>query len=53
MSKREEQAMNKEDNKYKCQGCKKDWTECTRCPVMMKWVMEHKASPTGAERSTE
>ena len=33
----------------KCQECKKDWTKCTKCPVMMKWVMEHKASPTGAE----
>jgi hypothetical protein len=37
----------------KCQECKKDWTECTRCPVMMKWVveMQNEVSPTGAERS--
>ena len=26
----------------KCQNCKKDWTKCTRCPVMMKWVKEYK-----------
>lgn len=23
-----------------CQKCKKDWTKCGRCPVMMKWVEE-------------
>ena len=37
----------------KCQDCKKDWTKCAKCPVMMKWVKEHKASPTGAEGSEE
>ena len=26
----------------KCKECKKDWTKCGRCPVMMKWVEEHK-----------
>ena len=26
----------------KCKKCKKDWTKCGRCPVMMKWVKEHK-----------
>ena len=31
----------KTDNK--CQKCKKDWTKCGRCPVMMKWVKEHKS----------
>jgi len=25
-----------------CQECKKDWTKCATCPVMMKWVKEHK-----------
>lgn len=28
----------KTDNK--CQECEKDWTKCTTCPVMMKWVKE-------------
>ena len=22
----------------RCKECKKDWTKCGRCPVMMKWV---------------
>ena len=37
----------------KCQKCKKDWTKCARCPVMVEWVveMQNKTSPTGAERS--
>lgn len=26
-----------------CQVCKKDWTKCTRCLVMMKWIKEHKS----------
>ena len=26
----------------RCKECKKDWTKCGRCPVMMKWVNEHK-----------
>jgi len=24
-----------------CKKCKKDWTKCGTCPVMMKWVKEH------------
>lgn len=23
-----------------CKKCKKDWTKCGKCPVMMKWVRE-------------
>lgn len=30
----------KEDDK--CQECQKDWTKCTTCPVMMKWVKKYK-----------
>ena len=26
---------------YRCKECKKDWTKCSKCPVMMKWVKEH------------
>ena len=26
----------------KCQECKKDWTKCTKCPVMMEWVKKQK-----------
>ena len=22
----------------KCEECKKDWTKCGKCPVMMEWV---------------
>lgn len=25
-----------------CKPCKKDWTKCGTCPVMMQWVKEHK-----------
>ena len=25
-----------------CENCKKDWTKCGTCPVMMQWVKEHK-----------
>ena len=25
-----------------CKECKKDWTKCSRCPVTMKWIKEHK-----------
>lgn len=25
-----------------CENCKKDWTKCGTCPVMMEWVKEHK-----------
>ena len=25
-----------------CENCKKDWTKCGTCPVMMQWVNEHK-----------
>lgn len=27
----------------RCKECKKDWTKCSRCPVMMKWVKEYGA----------
>ena len=27
---------------YRCKECKKDWTKCGRCPVMMDWVKEQK-----------
>lgn len=26
----------------KCKECKKDWTKCGRCLVMMKWLKERK-----------
>ena len=26
----------------KCQECKKDWTKCDKCPVMIEWVKEHR-----------
>lgn len=26
----------------KCKECKKDWTKCGTCPVMMQWVKEQK-----------
>ncbi len=26
----------------RCKECKKDWTKCGTCPVMMEWVKEHK-----------
>lgn len=26
----------------RCKECKKDWTKCGTCPVMMQWVKEHK-----------
>lgn len=22
----------------RCKECKKDWTKCAKCPVMMKWI---------------
>ena len=25
-----------------CESCTKDWTKCGTCPVMIKWVKEHK-----------
>lgn len=25
-----------------CKKCKKDWTKCGKCPVMMKWIKEQK-----------
>ena len=28
----------------KCKECKKDWTKCNICPVMMKWLKELKQS---------
>ena len=33
--------LERESCDNKCQSCKKDWTKCTTCPVMMKWVKEH------------
>ena len=27
----------------KCQECRKDWTKCGTCNVMMNWVKEHKS----------
>ena len=45
--------FNEEIKDDKCQECKKDWTKCAKCPVMMKWIKEHKeehfANPTGEE----
>lgn len=26
----------------RCKECKKDWTKCGTCPVMMEWVKEQK-----------
>lgn len=26
----------------RCKGCKKDWTKCGKCHVMMQWVKEQK-----------
>ena len=26
----------------RCESCKKDWTKCGTCPIMMQWVKEHK-----------
>lgn len=31
----------------KCRECKKDWTKCGKCPVMMKFIEEHKAIMRG------
>lgn len=31
----------------KCKKCKKDWTKCGRCPVMMKYVNDHKSEKEG------
>lgn len=25
-----------------CENCTKDWTKCGACPVMIKWVKEHR-----------
>lgn len=30
----------KTDNR--CKECKKDWTKCGTCLIMMEWLMEHK-----------
>ena len=26
----------------RCKECKLDWTKCSKCPVMIEWVKEHK-----------
>lgn len=26
----------------RCESCKKDWTKCGTCLVMMQWVKEHR-----------
>lgn len=31
----------------KCKECKKDWTKCSTCPVMMKWLKEQKVRNKG------
>ena len=28
------------DTDPRCESCKKDWTKCGTCPVMMQWVKE-------------
>ena len=33
----------------KCKKCKKDWTKCSKCPVMMEWVKEHKSEVSDAD----
>ena len=33
-----------EDTDDRCKECKKDWTKCGRCPVMMKWEKELRQS---------
>ena len=38
----------------KCQECKKDWTKCDKCPVMIEWVKEHRKGYHDAlQRQTE
>lgn len=27
----------------KCSACKKDWTKCGKCSIMIKWIKEHKS----------
>ena len=38
----------------KCEGCKKDWTKCGRCPVNIEWLREQKAwiSESGLSNAT-
>ena len=31
----------------RCKDCKKDWTKCGKCPVMMEWVKEQKVRNNG------
>jgi len=33
----------------KCQECKKDWTGCGKCPVMIEWVKEHRKEHVESE----
>lgn len=33
----------------RCKECKKDWTKCGKCPVMMEWVKEHKSEVQDAD----
>lgn len=32
-----------------CDKCKKDWTKCATCPVMMQWVRENRQEPQESE----
>ena len=32
----------KDNTSQECNECKKDWTKCSTCPVMMEWVREQK-----------
>ena len=34
----------------RCKECKKDWTNCGKCPVMMDWVKEHKSEVQDEDR---
>ena len=35
---RQKEAMTQEE----CKSCTKDWTKCGSCPVMIKWMKEHR-----------
>ena len=36
------EALKAESDDNICKKCKKDWTKCGKCPVMMEWVKEIK-----------
>lgn len=42
--------MKTDDRCKGCKNCKKDWTKCGTCPVMMQWVKEHKHEWAGMTR---